>query len=96
MQKRVKGVVQETQFLKTMNLALAKNKESWLKKLKETDELSHIAGPKDLKIQELEVCEKNCRNTRIVDFMFYSYILVTSSRINENSRRRSNRRSSNL
>ena len=37
-------------------LALAKNKESWLQKLKETEELSHIAGPKDLKIQELEVC----------------------------------------
>jgi len=55
LQKRVRGVVQETQFLKTMNLALAKNKDSWLQKLKETEELSHIAGPKDLKIQELEL-----------------------------------------
>jgi len=54
LQKRVKGVVQETQFLKTMNLALAKNKEAWIKKVKDTEELSHVTGPKDLKIQDLE------------------------------------------
>lgn len=54
LQKRLKGVVQETQFLKTMNLALAKNKETMINKVKETEELSNVVGPKDLKIQELE------------------------------------------
>jgi len=54
LQKRVNGVQRETQFLKTMNLALVKNKESWIQKLKDTEEESHIISPKDIKIKELE------------------------------------------
>lgn len=77
-----------------MNLALAKNKESWLKKMKETEELAHIAGPKDLKIQELEVCNINLQML-LNEYLLFIFV-APSSRINENSGRRGNRRSSNI
>jgi hypothetical protein len=71
----VKGVQQETQFLKTMNIALAKNKEVWMQKVLETEEQAHHPGPKDNKIKDLEVHLLVCF-VSIFFFLFLFLVLV--------------------